>query len=158
MPKYRLLSIGELQELEKEFVNFLILNGIAAEDWNKLKIEDIDAADKIVELFSDVVFEKIFRKVEFLDYISPKEIRTFQCLNEKIVLVGIKTSSEGSVDFTDTNYIQKVLANPSENFKIYSTEKKYTKVREQELFEMTTMGCVISDGRLFKAICMAFPK
>ena len=82
MAKYRLLTLDELQELEHEFINYLILNGIEAKEWEKLKTEDKPAAEKIVELFSDVVFEKIFRKVEYLEQRNSKEIRCFQCLQD----------------------------------------------------------------------------
>lgn len=158
MAKYRILSLEELQALEKEFISYLILNGIDAGDWEKLKKEDKPAAEEIVEQFSEAVFEKIFRKVEYLEWISPKEIRTFQCLREKIVLVGIKATPESEADFTNPDYIKRTLENPQRDFKIYSTEKEYNKQREEELFEMTTYGCVISDGKLFKALCLSFPQ
>ena len=32
MPKYRLLTQDELNELEQEFINYLVVNGITAED------------------------------------------------------------------------------------------------------------------------------
>ena len=37
MPKYRLLTQDELNELEHEFINYLVLNGITAEDWEDIK-------------------------------------------------------------------------------------------------------------------------
>lgn len=158
MAKYRVLSLEELQSLEKEFISYLILNGIEAKDWERLKKEDKSATEEIVEQFSDVVFEKIFRKVEYLEWVSPQEIRTFQCLRDKIVLVGIKATSERGADFTDPGYIKRTLENPRQDFKIYSTEKTYSKQREEELFEMTNQGCVISDGKLFKTLCLSFPQ
>ena len=66
MAKYRLLTIEELQEMEKEFVDYLILNGIYSDDWVSLKNDDPDKVQKIIHLFSDVVFENIMRKTQFL--------------------------------------------------------------------------------------------
>jgi hypothetical protein len=157
MAKYRLLSIDELQALEKEFIDFLILNGIEAKDWEKLKMNDKPAAEKVIELFSDVVFEKIFRKVEYLEQRSTKEIRCFQCLGDKLVLVGIKAPAGSNADFNNSEYISSIMKNPAEEFDVYTSEKVYSKQREVELFDMTQAGCTISDGKLFKAICLIFP-
>ena len=65
--KYKRLSIEQLKELEKEFVDFLVVNGILAEDWLKLKETDPDKAEQMVDLFSDVVFEGILRKTDFIE-------------------------------------------------------------------------------------------
>jgi hypothetical protein len=157
MAKYRLLTLDELQALEKEFINYLILNGIDASEWEKLKKEDKSAAEKVVELFSDVVFEKIFRKVEYLEQRSAKDIRCFQCLQDKLVIVGIKAPTGSKANFNDPEYISLVMKNPTEEFDVYTSEKVYAKQREVELFEMTQAGCTISDSKLFKAICLIFP-
>jgi hypothetical protein len=47
MAKYRLLTLEELKSMEKEFVDFLVLNGIPGEDWVKLKDTDPDRAEGI---------------------------------------------------------------------------------------------------------------
>ena len=52
MPKYRLLTLEELQELEKEFVEYLVLNGITADDWEKIKKENPSSARHIIELLN----------------------------------------------------------------------------------------------------------
>ena len=158
MPKYRSLSLEELHALEKEFVEYLILNGIIADDWEKLKKDDRDKADQIIDLFSDVVFESIFRKVEFLEFRKAKELRTYQCLADKLILVGMKADPLSDTDFTDPAYIQKASQAPPDSLKVYTIEKPYSKERELELFEMTEAGCMISDGRTFKILCLALSR
>lgn len=153
-PKYRRLSAEELKPLEKEFVEYLIVNGIVAEEWEKLKADEPDKTEDIIVLFSDVVFEGIMRKTLFLDHISQNEVLTFQCLAEKIVLVGIKSSNPAH-DFTNPGFTAKAIQNPPKGLKVYTTEKKYSKIREVELFEMTQAGCTISDGKLFKALSLS---
>ena len=44
MAKYRLLSSDELKALEKEFVEYLVVNGITADEWERLKKEENDKA------------------------------------------------------------------------------------------------------------------
>ncbi|MBX9853526.1 MAG: hypothetical protein K2X86_17420 [Cytophagaceae bacterium] len=158
MPKYRLLTLEELKALEKEFIDYLILNSIAADDWEKLKKEDIDSANHIIDLFSDVVFESIMRKVDYLEYREEKNLKTFQCLPEKIVLVGMMAGPEADVDFTDPVSLLNATLNPPDSLKVYTSEKAYTKQREIELFEMTEAGCSITDGKLFKTLCLSLPK
>ncbi len=158
MAKFRLLTLEELQALEKDFIEFLVINGVTADEWEKLKKENVGKAEQIVILFSDVVFETIFRKVEYLEWRSPKEIRSFQCLPHKIVLVGLKAPEDSNADFTEQEFIQQAMRKPDSSFQVYTTEKEYAKEREIELFEMTKIGCTISDGKLFKAICLAFPE
>lgn len=152
MPKYRSLTTEELSELEKEFVDFLVINGITASDWEKLKSEEKEKAEKIVDQFSDVVWEGVLRKTQFLEHRGPQEIRAFQCLPGKIVLMGLKIKDE-NIDLRTSEGVQKIQENiPSTA--VYSSEKVYSKKREEELFELIKSGAVISDGKLFKSIAL----
>jgi hypothetical protein len=155
--KYRSLTIEELQELEKEFVNFLILNGIEANDWEKIKKDNLSHANELIDMFSDAVFERIMKRIEYLEYREPKEIKTFQCLSDRLVLVGM-TAANIDADFTDSVYMQKAIQNPPESLKVYTIKKKYSKERELELFDMIQAGCTISDAVIFKSLCLALVK
>ncbi len=157
MPKYRLLTPEELQELEQEFIEYLIVNGIVAEEWERIKQEDPDKAQHIIDLFSDVVLEGVMRKVKFLEYRDRYELKTFQCLPNKLVLVGISAPAQSDVDFNDAAFLSKAATNPVNGLKVYTTEKAYKTERELELFEMIQAGCLIADGQLFKTLCLALP-
>jgi hypothetical protein len=155
MPVYRLLSLEELTELEKEFIEYLVLSGITAEDWEGMKKNDLRAADRIIELFSDVVFEGILRKIQYLEYRAEDFVHAFQCLEDKLVLVAMEsTDDEDEVNFLDSDYIQQAAISPPENLVVHTSSKTYSKIRELELFDMISAGCTISDGGLFKALCM----
>ncbi|MBO9700424.1 MAG: hypothetical protein J7604_09470 [Sporocytophaga sp.] len=155
MSEYRLLSLEELQEMENEFVNYLVVNGIAAEDWERMKCAEPAKAERLIELFSDMVFETIMRNVQFLEYREKKELITFQCLSDKLVLVGMKAEGDSEADFTSQDYIKRAMVSPPDGLKVYTSEKKYQKKREIELFEMTQRGCFITEGNLFKTLCLA---
>ena len=155
MPRYRLLTQEELNHLEKEFVEYLVVNGIVAEDWEKMKNEDKEAAEEIVALFSDVVMAGVLRKIEYLERRTSKSLETFQCLDDRIVLAGMTAPADSEVDFTDPNFIQNAMSNPPQGLELFMSEKKYEGERELELFSMTEQGCDVSDGGLFKAICLA---
>ena len=154
MSVYRLLNLEELTELEKEFVEYLVLNGITAEDWVKMKEQDKEGAERIIELFSDVVFEGIMRNVIFLEYRAENFIHAFQCLTDKLVLVAMESEDESAVNFLDPAFIEAATINPPEKLIMRTTSKPYSKTRESELFDMIQAGCAISDGGLFKALCL----
>ena len=158
MPKYRSLTTEELKGLEKEFIDFLVLNGITGEDWVKLKEQHLAKAEKIIDQFSDVVFEGIFRKVKYLEYRGKKILKTFQCLPDKLVMVVMEADEASDANFTDPAFIQKATTQPPKDLRVYIAEKKYTKSREEELFDLTESGCEVSDGKLFKALCLALPE
>lgn len=152
MPKYRNLTSEELKDLEKEFIEFLVINGITADKWELLKKEDKEKAELILEQFSDVVWEGVLRKTQFIEHRSPQEIRTFQCLSGKMVLMGLKIEDD-SIDLRTPEGIKNVKSKaPSTS--VYTTEKIYHKKREEEIFGLIQSGSVISDGTLFKRIAL----
>lgn len=153
VPKYRSLMTAELQSLEQEFVEFLILNGITAPDWERLKVAEPEKATDLTVLFSDVILEGVLRKIAFLEFRSATEVHTFQCLSQKMVLVGLRTANP-EVDFTNPDFLRQAATSPPAGVEVFTTEKPYHQPRELELFQMTEQGCVISDGQLFKTLAM----
>jgi len=147
LAKYRILTSEELQELEKEFVNFLVLNGIPADDWQKMKT-DGSKAHRMIELFSDVVFEKILREITYLEHHSPSSIKSFHCKKEEILLIGIDAENQ-QLDLTSSNILEKLESSSSRDLKIYQASKKYTPSRELELYAMLENGCIKSEGKLY---------
>ncbi|MBK9736928.1 MAG: hypothetical protein IPO92_19040 [Saprospiraceae bacterium] len=83
MVKYRLLSEIELNGLEKEFIDFLIINGITADQWSAIKLAQADKAHHLIALFSDVIFEGIIRKLLYMEFVEPSGIKIFKCEAEK---------------------------------------------------------------------------
>lgn len=152
MAKYRLLTKIELKELEKEFIQYLIMNSITADDWQKLKKEDAARAEEITDLFSDVVFEKILRTAQFLKLLTPKYMNCMQCLNEKIVLYSLKVQSD-NVNLIELDNWSDIKANEVE---IIYGEKKYTESREIDMFNLILEGAEITDGKWFKQLSLAY--
>lgn len=155
MPKYRLLSHEELKEFTSEFIDYLSVNGITGDDWASIKEEKPKEAIKIMDLFSDVIFEAVMRKIEYLEIRTPKEVQTFQCGAEKLTMVGMKIGASAEIDFTVAEDVQKAMTNPPEDIEVYSASREYKLEREQELFGMTENGARITDGKLFKALSLA---
>ncbi len=154
--KYRRLELAELELLEKEFIQFLASNHITAEDWVKMKENDTKEMNGLLDIFSDIVFDKTLDKLEYLEFISPLDIKTFFCDKEKIYLLGLKYQSGKSINFQDINLgseLVDLINDSSISFEIYSAEKSYQPDRKQELFKMIENGCLISrEGTLYKTL------
>ena len=52
MTKYRRLTVEELDEMQQEFIHYLVANGIEAKDWKRLKEKDESQAQLWIDSFS----------------------------------------------------------------------------------------------------------
>ena len=151
-PKYRVLTSEELQALEKEFIDFLVVNGITASDWEQMKENQKVEAEQMLVLFSDVIFEGIMRKTQFLEYWEPSGIKAFHCLQSEIRLVGVEAKPGNELDFMKTP-LQEIFQDPSA-LSVYGSGKPYAKIRESEIFAMMQQGCQRTNGDLYKKFCL----
>lgn len=149
MAKYRTLDTRELKDLEPEFVQFLVVNGITGDDWVDMKAQNMKKAELIIDQFSDVIMEGILRKIKFLQYRDKQVIRCFQCLENNIVMVALETSDE-EADLTKLDAHSEI----PDTATLSTQEKKYQPNRSEELWRMMVSGCEISDGSTFKALCL----
>jgi len=151
--KYRILSDTELKELEKEFIQFLVANGIDDGEWKRINNNEPDKAIELVEIFSDVVFEKAFKKVQFLEHVSPNSIKVFMFGSDKIYLIGID-STHPEIDFRDRDVLTALASNYGDykdKLHLYRTDKVITDNREAEIFKLMKEGCLVIDEARFKA-------
>lgn len=153
--KYRRLTTDELEELEKEFVDFLVVNGITADVWETMKKEENEKAERMIDLFSDVVFEGVTRKAQFLDYVSSSTRYCFHFLEKEIQLVGIEDTT-GSLDFTQSGALEQLKDHVPAGVKVFYQTKAYQKQREMEVFDLIKAGATVSDGHLFKQLSLLY--
>ena len=150
--KYRQLTKEQFSELHKEFAEFLATQQIDAKEWIKIKEEKPSMAEEELNIFSDVVWEDVLTKTEYLEHISANDINLFKCNSEVIIRIYIKLKDKNK-SFLNINDFQWFLKNPlDEDFEYFKAEKKYAKDRNQELFELIEMGSQISKGELFTVI------
>ncbi len=150
--KYKRLRSEELQALEKEFVNFLASAQITGPDWEKMKEQELDKVNELIEVFSDVVYDKVLRKIKFLEFRDAKTLNIFNCTEEKIKLLGLRVNENSPLDLTAPDVLSKWNESNSGNVTVVRTEKSYIKDRELEMFELLQNGCLISDDRLYNLL------
>ena len=145
--KYRRLSIEELNIFEKEFIDFLVVNGIDADSWEVMKTEEVDKADGIVDAFSDMIMETVLRKTQYLAFHGTNNVRAFHCLQDQMVMVSVV----GKEDFGDQSWNELLTSGKLECF---HSSKPYEVGREEDMFQLIESGCEISDGELFKQLSL----
>jgi Family of unknown function (DUF6495) len=150
--KYKRLGTNELKELEKEFIIFLSSAQIIGLDWDKMKKNEQEKAEELIDVFSDLVYEKVMSKIFFLEFRDKKELNIFHFEDDKIVLNGIRMKEDSSINLLSDDLFSEWNANKSNEISIIKTEKVYIKERGIEIFEMLEKGCYITDDKLFKAI------
>jgi hypothetical protein len=132
--KYTRIPTDELEKLEEEFVNFLVMNGIIADDWVAIKENEPLNADEIINQFSEVVWESILRSTKYLNKVEEESAYYFKCDTDKIYLIKVDKTEAAAEQF--------------------STSKEYNKTRELELFEMLQNGCNISEGEKYEKLTL----
>ena len=144
--KYARLDQAELAKLEKEFIDFLVLNGITADEWEKIKNDEVKA-EGLVEAFSDVVWEGILQKARFLIRPSARSLYAFSFgAEEASLFIGEKASG--------TQRIEDWLS--SEDVVIHHQTNPLKVDRQKEMFDLIQQGCVISDGRYYNRLALLY--
>lgn len=153
--KFKRLPQQELEKLEKEFVQFLASNTITAEDWQKLKEEDVERASQLIDMFSDIVYKKVLEKVEYLEFRTPNDMKLFKCGKEQINMLGMEVDRTLEIDLRKNENIKTLMDKPEMlegRIQVYKGDKKYNGEREPEIFEMMEKGALKTDATLFNLL------
>ncbi len=154
MSYYKKLEQSELDQLQEDFIKFLVLNGITGDDWEKLKSNSPEKAESMIEQFSEVVFESSLRKASFLLMVDDHAVRAFQCGAEQITMAALHFNGTQEFSFHKVNDLRTLLSDGQYNLSVASVQKQYNKKREHEMYDMINSGCKISDGKVFKLLSM----
>ncbi len=149
MSLYRDLSLDELKHFEQEFKEFLAVNGIDSDLWLEIKNSNQEKVNQLISSFSDVIYNSVLMKMEYIEFATEHDIKYFFYGKEKAELIGLQSSE---ITFEDPKKVLQAIEEKKVSIKTYKTSKVYTKKREVELFEMLKNGCQPSDGSMFKTL------
>ena len=147
--KYRRLTKEQLEELHPEFINFLATQSITVEEWSTLKNERPEVVEQELDVFSDLIWEGVLAKVEYLENISPNHIHLFKAHEKNIELIAVKAVNE--YDFTTRegfDWLRNHLH--EEQVELMTAAKAYTEERQLELFKLIEQGASITKGELYQ--------
>ena len=147
--KYRQLTKEQFESLHKEFAQFLATQKIDTVEWKKMKEESPKLVEEELNIFSDLVWEDVLSKVEYLEHFSNNSVNLFKCEKEAIYRVVITIDKEIDL-FTEEGY-KWLLQNPKDKTIDYlKGSKQYTGERNSELFKLIEQGSQIARGELYE--------
>lgn len=150
--KYRQLTKEQFEELHQEFATFLATQQIDVKEWSDIKKNKPEVAEEKMNLFSDIVWDKVLSKVKYLEHFSEKSINLFRCDAEEIHRIVVGVNKDG-VDLLSTEGFDWFYNNSSdESIDYFKGQKPYTKERNVEIFDLIEKGSVVSDDKLYEAI------
>lgn len=147
--KYARLTKEQLEEMHPEFINFLATQGIDAQEWAEIKADNPKVAEEEIDVFSDLVWEKVLQKVEFLEHFSKQQMFLFKIEEFQISLIGLKIENP-AIDITTTegyNWLRNNLKD--EQVTIYTSTKPISDERNTDIFALIKQGANITKGELY---------
>jgi len=147
--KYERLTREQLEELNQEFSKFLATQGINAEEWQKIKQEKPKAAEEELDIFSDLVWEGVLNKVDYLEHFSPDQIYLFKFDQNIIQLIGIKVKHP-NIDLNTKegyNWLKDHLLD--DDVEMYTSSKALQEDRNKDIFALIKQGAAITKGELY---------
>jgi len=150
--QYRKLSKEQFEALHEEFAQFLATQQIDASEWAKIKKDKPEVAEEELNLFSDMVWEKVLSKTNYLEHFSKKNINLFKCSEIEIFRIVVEVGKPDFDFFSDKDY-QWFLDNTNDvSIQFFKGTKTYDKERNVELFDLIQKGSIVCNGKLYESI------
>ncbi|MCD0469282.1 DUF6495 family protein [Flavobacterium sp. JAS] len=150
--KYARLTKEQFDELHAEFASFLATQAIDKTEWDSLKLNKPEVAEQELDVFSDLIWEGVLSRAEYLEHFSKNHIFLFQCFEEHVQSIVLK-SLVPETDFLTKDGLQWLSDNMfTENIEMKVGKKVFTEDRNVSIFELIQQGAFLSDGQLFTQI------
>jgi len=147
--KYERLTKEQFEELHQEFINFLATQSITAEEWSDIKKNKPEVAEEELDIFSDLVWEGVLKKVEYLEHISAQFMFLFHFTETLIELVKIEVKNP-AIDITTKEgyaWLQKNILD--DKVEIHTATKALSDDRNKDIFALIKQGASITKGELY---------
>ncbi|SFD81633.1 DUF6495 family protein [Flavobacterium phragmitis] len=150
--KYARLTKEQFDELHAEFASFLATQAIDRKEWEELKENKPEVAEQELDVFSDLIWEGVLSRAEYLEHFSKNHIFLFHCFDTYIQSIVLKSLS-GETDFLTKEGLQWLSDNMfTDNIEMKVGKKVFTDERNISIFELIKQGAFLSDGQLFNQI------
>ncbi|SDB24779.1 hypothetical protein SAMN03097699_0292 [Flavobacteriaceae bacterium MAR_2010_188] len=148
--KYTRLTKEQFEELQQEFINFLATQSITKDEWATIKRDKPEVAEEELDVFSDLVWEGVLSKVEYIEHISPKQLHLFYFDDAMMKLIALKINHV-DVDLTTADGFDWLRNNLiSDKIEIFNSNKDYSEDKGRDKFELIYKGGNITKGQLYK--------
>jgi hypothetical protein len=150
--KYTRLTKEQFEELNQEFSTFLATQTIDKAEWDTIKADKPEVAEQELDVFSDLVWEGVLTRAEYLEHFSKNHIFLFQSFDTHVQSIVLK-SLVPEVDFLTKEGLQWLSDNMfTETIEMKVGKKEFTEERNTSIFALIQQGAFLSDGQLYKQI------
>lgn len=147
--KYTRLTKEQLEELHPEFINFLATQSITADEWDDIKVNRPEVAEEEIDIFSDMVWEGVLNKAEFLEHFSKDQIHLFRLLDTEMKLIAIKIEDD-TIDITTQDGYDWLRENLLDDRVVFfNANKPYNQDKNLDKFNIIKQGASITKGDLY---------
>ncbi|MHC5202659.1 DUF6495 family protein [Myroides sp. LJL119] len=148
--KYTRLTKEQLEEMHGDFINFLASQQIDKGQWDDMKTNSPELVEQQLDLFSDLVWDEVLQKAEFLEHYSKNHIFLFGIDSTGIHSIVIK-SLQQDIDFLSKEGLQWLSdAVFTDEVEVKYGSKPLSDKKKEEIFEIIQQGAILSDGALYK--------
>lgn len=147
--KYRQLTKEQFENLHEEFARFLATQSIDVKEWNQIKKDKPTIADDEMNVFSDVVWDDVLSKTNYVEHFSKTSVNLFKCDENEIHRIAIKINRD--INLLKQEGFEWLMKNPMDNsVDIFKGSKAYQSERNLEIFDLIEKGSSISKGEIFE--------
>lgn len=142
MLKFRALTPEELTELETEFKQFLIINELYDAEWRDLATKDPQKAQEFIDMFANIVLEKVYNKQPGLLQIGNDFITVFDFQDDVWNFYHFQTTNTKLLaDCSPENFLT-LLQNAWEQLSLHKGSKKSSEHKAEEVFSLICKGAL----------------
>ncbi|MBU3011732.1 hypothetical protein KO506_09985 [Polaribacter vadi] len=147
--KYRQLTKEQFESLHSEFAHFLATQSIDVKEWDKIKKEKPEVAEEEMNIFSDIVWDDVLSKTNYLEHFSETSVNLFKCDQQEVHRIAIKVNWD--INLLKKEGFEWLMKNPLDNsVDIFKGSKPYNPKRNEEIFDLIEKGSAISKGEIFE--------
>ena len=148
--KYSRLTKEQFEELHQEFINFLATQSVTADEWANLKVNKPELVETELDVFSDLIWEGVLNKAEYLEHFSSQHMYLFKLGEDKMHAIVVNVKNE-DIDITTKegyNWLRENLMDESVEF--LQADKDYSEDKNLDKFKMIEQGASITKGELYQ--------
>ncbi len=150
--KYTRLTKEQFEELHPEFIRFLASQQIDKAEWDRIKAEKPEVAEQELDVFSDLVWDGVLEKAEWLEHYSKNHIFLFRMNKENMESIIIHAHG-APADFLTEEGLMWLNENIfSSEVNVTRGQKPFGEDRNAEIFSLIQQGATLSDGTLYKQL------
>jgi len=117
-----------------------------------MKKMENEKANELIDVFSDMVYDKVLGKILYLEYRDEKTLNIFHFGENKVNLIGLRVKEGGKLDLTAPDVLTQWNESHQASVNMVRSERNYEKEKQLEIFELLQNGCLITDDKLFKLL------